>query len=495
MVLDASLLVLASALASLVARLVGGSLPRVADVVPDQGYGFWVAWTVGHAVLIPLSLFVLGQYRVVNDLRAGWSYMRVLATLLGSFLALIAYMSLLGQPITEIARVALHFIFALLLLCSWRGVGQRRLEKAVREGRRVRNVLLVGNDPAMESLGREIVLDPLHGRRLVGFARESVPFAPQDIPGMWVPSLPVPVEGAVVENSLRSPRHLWASYRMTDHDDRSRAIDGLGVEEVFVSNRLPDADIIDWIRLANLRGIDVHFVPLYHEALGIQAQPWKLGNHVMLDIHPRPINEVGWIAKRAMDIAGAIVGLAVGLPLLLLAALAIKIDTPKLPVLYNGRRVGMKGRSFPMKKLTTMRADAQKLEAEMTHLNTREGPWFKVDSDKDPRLTRAGRWIRKLSLNEIPQFWNVLIGDMSLVGPRPPTPSEVATYLQYDFRFYQVLDVKPGITGLWQVTARHDPSFDRRLKLDLQYMKEWSIWLDVKILFKTFGTVIGEREG
>jgi lipopolysaccharide/colanic/teichoic acid biosynthesis glycosyltransferase len=153
----------------------------------------------------------------------------------------------------------------------------------------------------------------------------------------------------------------------------------------------------------------------------------------------------------------------------------------------------MKGRAFRMLKFTTMRPDAQSLEFDLQHLNQREGPWFKIAADKDPRLTRSGRWIRKLTINEIPQFWNVLKGDMSLVGPRPPTPEEVATYLQFDVRYFQVLDAKPGMTGLWQVTARHDPSFERRLDLDLRYIREWTVWRDLAILFRTFAVVF-DRE-
>ena len=161
---------------------------------------------------------------------------------------------------------------------------------------------------------------------------------------------------------------------------------------------------------------------------------------------------------------------------------------------YPGRRVGLKGRIFRMAKFTTMRPDAQKLEETLQAENQREGPWFKLEADKDPRLTRVGRFIRKYSINEIPQFWNVLKGDMSLVGPRPPIPEEVATYLDYDVRYFHCLDVKPGMTGLWQVTAKNDPSFDRRIQLDLEYMQNWSIWRDVKIMLKTVTSVVKDKE-
>lgn len=496
--LDIVLIGLASMAASIASRLYVGDTPSTADVVPAGSRSEWVAWTAAHCVLVPLALMVLDQYRVTKDVRGGWSLTRVLAACVFSFGGVVIFLYFQGQPIRNSdARVLAHFGVAFALLAGWRAWASHRLRGQVLAGRRVRNVLLVGEDASLESLGRDLVADPLHGRRIVGFVRAApLPDLPAPPADTWMPGRPVDAAAAVAENTSRHPRHMWAALAAGDDVARARAADSLGVEELMLSNRLPDGELMAWIGLAQLRGLDVHIVPFSHERIGILPAPWRLGNRILLDVHRIPMQPLGWAAKRTLDIVGATVGLVLGSPLMLAAAIAIKLEDPKLTVLYPGRRVGLKGRVFRMQKFTTMRADAQELEAktDLQALNQRQGPWFKLEADKDPRLTRSGRWIRKLSINEIPQFWNVLKGEMSLVGPRPPTPGEVATYLGYDFRYFQVLDVKPGITGLWQVTARHDPSFERRLQLDLEYMRRWSIWLDLKILLKTVGTVLRSTE-
>jgi lipopolysaccharide/colanic/teichoic acid biosynthesis glycosyltransferase len=129
--------------------------------------------------------------------------------------------------------------------------------------------------------------------------------------------------------------------------------------------------------------------------------------------------------------------------------------------------------------------DADNLKADLEHMNERDGVLFKIE--KDPRITKVGKWLRKFSLDELPQFYNVLTGDMSLVGPRPPMASEVE---QYDLAHLRRLDVLPGITGLWQVEARQDPSFDSYISLDTAYIENWSLWLDMKILARTVSVVL-----
>jgi lipopolysaccharide/colanic/teichoic acid biosynthesis glycosyltransferase len=154
-------------------------------------------------------------------------------------------------------------------------------------------------------------------------------------------------------------------------------------------------------------------------------------------------------------------------------------------VLYLSKRVGYKGNVFTCFKFRTMVADAEALKERVAHLNEREHILFKIA--KDPRLTALGTVLRKYSLDELPQLWNVLRGDMSLVGPRPSIGSEVDQYQTADLRR---LDVIPGITGLWQVEARQDPSFESYIKLDSKYVNDWSIWLDFKILLRTISAII-----
>src|SRR5208337_355789 len=164
--------------------------------------------------------------------------------------------------------------------------------------------------------------------------------------------------------------------------------------------------------------------------------------------------------------------------------LAIKLDSPG-PVLYFSDRIGKKGRVFRCIKFRTMVRDADKRRADVMHMNERDGVLFKISND--PRITKLGRFLRKYSLDELPQFINVLRGDMSIVGPRPPLASEVR---KYDLDHLRRLDVMPGITGLWQVQARQDPSFDNYISLDCTYVDNWSIWLDIQILVRTVGVVL-----
>jgi lipopolysaccharide/colanic/teichoic acid biosynthesis glycosyltransferase len=172
------------------------------------------------------------------------------------------------------------------------------------------------------------------------------------------------------------------------------------------------------------------------------------------------------------------------LPFLLIVATAIKLQSPG-PVFYLSKRVGYKGRVFTCFKFRTMVQNAAAMQAQIAHLNERNDILFKIA--KDPRVTSLGAFLRKYSLDELPQLWNVLRGDMSLVGPRPSITSEVA---QYKTAHLRRLDVVPGITGLWQVEARQDPSFESYIKLDSSYVNNWSLWLDIKILFRTVSAVI-----
>jgi lipopolysaccharide/colanic/teichoic acid biosynthesis glycosyltransferase len=176
--------------------------------------------------------------------------------------------------------------------------------------------------------------------------------------------------------------------------------------------------------------------------------------------------------------------LAALFPLLLVIAIEVKRDSPG-PVFYLSERIGKRGHVFRCIKFRTMVRDAEKRRSEVMHMNERDGVLFKITDD--PRITRVGRFLRKYSLDELPQFFNVLRGDMSIVGPRPPIASEVK---EYKLSHLRRLDVMPGITGLWQVQARQDPSFDSYISLDMTYVNNWSIWLDLKIMLRTVGVIV-----
>src|SRR3954468_13374431 len=190
------------------------------------------------------------------------------------------------------------------------------------------------------------------------------------------------------------------------------------------------------------------------------------------------------LAKRGLDVLLALVGLIVLTPFMLLIATVIAFDSPGSPV-YRTYRVGRYGRLFPFYKFRTMVNNADLLLEEVWSLNERGGVLFKAS--RDPRLTRVGRLLRRYTLDELPQFWNILKGDMSVVGPRPPLLKE---YEQFHPEHRRRMSVSPGLTGLWQVTARRDPSFEAYVNLDCHYVDHWSLWLDLRILARTLPAVL-----
>lgn len=196
--------------------------------------------------------------------------------------------------------------------------------------------------------------------------------------------------------------------------------------------------------------------------------------------------QVGYLfIKRIFDIVASFAALLILSPLFLVIAILIKLEDPQGPVFYSQFRVGRNGKKFRMYKFRSMCVDADKKLKDLLAKNEVEGAMFKMKDD--PRITRVGKWIRKTSVDELPQLWNVLHGDMALVGPRPPLPRETATYSEYD---KQRLYVQPGCTGLWQVSGRNDVGFHEMVALDIQYIKTRNLWVDIKIIFKTVGIMI-----
>ena len=201
-----------------------------------------------------------------------------------------------------------------------------------------------------------------------------------------------------------------------------------------------------------------------------------------------PSNEMQLALKRSLDVAISLLVLGLALPVIGIAALAIKLTSPG-SIVFKQTRIGLNGRIFTLYKFRTMIEDAHDRREEVAHLNEMNGPAFKAKDD--PRVTPVGRWLRRFSLDEFPQFWNVLRGDMSLVGPRPPIPEEVASYHRWHRRR---LSMKPGLTCLWQVSGRNDiHDFDHWMKLDLQYIDNWSPSLDLKILLRTIPAVLSGK--
>ena len=248
------------------------------------------------------------------------------------------------------------------------------------------------------------------------------------------------------------------------------------------------SDISEVVRSARDLGIVVRLMPDFSD-----------GNFLLRNMHVEEFEEecvitlfrerllMQLLLKRLVDASLSLIVLVLLSPLFLLVALLIKITSPG-PVFFVQNRVGMNQRKFRLYKFRSMVVDAEAKMAELAHLNERDGPAFKIEND--PRITRIGRFLRKTSIDELPQLLNVLSGEMSLVGPRPPLPDEVR---KYEWLFRKRLSVKPGITCIWQISGRNHVSFDRWMEMDHEYVENWSLWLDLKILFKTVPAVLLSR--
>ena len=194
------------------------------------------------------------------------------------------------------------------------------------------------------------------------------------------------------------------------------------------------------------------------------------------------------ILKRLMDIIGASVGLILASPIMLIVAILIKLEDSKGPIFFSQIRNGAYPATFKMYKFRSMYVDAEERLHELMHLNEQSGPAFKMKDD--PRITKVGKFIRKTSLDELPQLFNVLKGEMSIVGPRPALPREVEQYTDYQ---KQRLFVKPGLTCIWQVSGRNNIGFEEWVELDIEYIKTRSLWLDIKLIFKTIPVLVGDE--
>jgi len=207
----------------------------------------------------------------------------------------------------------------------------------------------------------------------------------------------------------------------------------------------------------------------------------------MLRFSRAPSDHLALAVKRAFDVVASALALLVLAPVFAATAIAIKLDSQG-PVFFRQRRVGLNGRTFQILKFRSMYVDAEARLEQLRARNEMTGPVFKMAND--PRVTRVGRLIRKTSLDEFPQFWNVLLGDMSVVGPRPPLPAEVRKYRQWQRRR---LSMKPGLTCIWQVSGRNQIDFERWMELDLEYIDDWSLWRDLHICLRTIPAVLTAR--
>jgi exopolysaccharide biosynthesis polyprenyl glycosylphosphotransferase len=254
---------------------------------------------------------------------------------------------------------------------------------------------------------------------------------------------------------------------------------------VFVVPRLWFEKIEDLIYLCETEGIPASVVVDLYELKFARAKQTDFLGIPMLTFESAPDRQWELLMKRLFDMASSLIGLIVLSPLFLVLGIIIK-TTSAGPVLFKQKRCGLNGRRFILYKFRTMEKGAEEKLADLQKYNEMKGPVFKMK--RDPRVTGIGQFLRKLSMDELPQLWNVFQGDMSIVGPRPPLPSEVDKYDNWQRRR---LSMRPGITCLWQVKGRNEiTDFNEWMRLDLEYIDNWSIWLDLKILFTTIPVVL-----
>jgi exopolysaccharide biosynthesis polyprenyl glycosylphosphotransferase len=351
-----------------------------------------------------------------------------------------------GATASRIVLVAATGTLIAVLFLTWRVLDRYALEHRAANGHGVRNVLIVGAGNVGQQFARFLERNLHLGYRLKGFLDSDL-------------------DGDRVLGRIADLRRVaWAEF----------------IDDVFIAAPLAGDVVAAVKREAESNHFDVRLVP---DLYGAQRLKY-IGEFPVVALHNEPVPELALIAKRILDVFVSGTSLVLLFPLMLLVALAIKLDSPG-SVFYRSDRVGKKGRTFVCYKFRTMITEADRLKHQLRELNERKGLLFKVRHD--PRITRIGAFLRKYSIDELPQLWNVLVGEMSLVGPRPPSVDE---YEQYSLEHLRRLSVKPGITGLWQVKARQDPSFETAVALDLEYINTWSPRLDLKLLLQTFSVVL-----
>lgn len=329
----------------------------------------------------------------------------------------------------------------------------------VRKGLARSRFLIIGDSESARALRRRLQADAHLGKEFVGFITTG-PATAIDI-------------GRDVVGTL---------------NDVGFVISALRVDHVYIASReLSHAAILRILDECSLHQTQVDMLSDLYEILHGGATVQQVAGFPMVSLRQAALRRRQEMVKRWMDVAASLVLLVVTAPLVCLIAAAIRLDSPG-PAFYTQVRVGKGGRRFRMYKFRSMSLDADEQLEQVKALNEARGPIFKIK--EDPRVTRIGRFLRRTSLDELPQICNVLRGDMSLVGPRPPLPSEVEAYQEWHHRR---LTVNQGMTGLWQVSGRSLLAFDEMVKLDIYYIENWSIWLDLLILLRTIPIVVQAR--
>ena len=412
-----------------------------------------------YALAWPISLWTQGLYRTRIRLTLRGEVFDVMRATVLFALALLSFLFIFKLP--DVSRAVLLLLFpglaasALLTRLALRFVLVRLREN----GRNTRFILVLGSNGRAQAFADMVESHHELGLKVVGH------LAPEGEPR----TLTRPILGTV--------------------DDIEEILHTNVVDEVAICLPITQATHIDAIaRLCEEEGKIVR-IPMYVlEHTLATGRVEELEGLPIYSIVTGPDRVLALVTKRLLDIAGAAALLVLLSPVMLVIGLAVRGDS-KGRALFRQRRVGLHGRTFEVLKFRTMHEGAEERLTELMELNEIRGHAFKLTAD--PRVTRVGRWLRRTSLDELPQLWNVFRGEMSLVGPRPPLVSEVQGY---DVWHRRRLSMKPGMTGLWQVRARTEQDFDRWVETDLEYIDSWSLWLDLRIILRTIPAVLN-REG
>ncbi len=366
-----------------------------------------------------------------------------------------------GPAVYSRLMIAEAGVLTILSLGSLRAALSWRAAQLRKRGVGVSNVLIIGAGELGRAVMRALFARPDLGYRCIGFLDDD-PLRGQTDIGRFT--------------ALGSVSALPALLRRG------------GIDDVIIT--LPwsaQEKIAEIVALCQAHQVRVRIVPSLVQINFNRLDVSDFGGIPLLTLRESQFDPVSRAVKRAIDLVLGAFFLLISLPIMLIAAIAIRLESPG-PIIYSQVRVGQNGRHFKVYKLRSMHKDADKERDKLRALNEASGPLFKIR--EDPRLTRVGRVIRKLSIDELPQFWNVIRGEMSIVGPRPPLPEEVQQYSDWH---RERLRVKPGITGLWQISGRSELSFDEMVLLDVYYIENWSPALDLKIILATIPYVLSGR--
>jgi exopolysaccharide biosynthesis polyprenyl glycosylphosphotransferase len=403
-----------------------------------------------HATLITLLGYSEGLYAGSGGLR--WQAARLGKATLWATVILCIATRLLGASVISSSEVCAAGVLHFVALLAGRKGAHRKGQITSQAGLLARNALIVGAGPVGRRVAANVEAHPESGRAVCGFLDDELPLG-NGVIGRVSSLARLARSGFVDELILAAPHNHDLIQRVLQEARRLR--------------------------------LDVKLVPDLFGCGPEGSDVERFGDLPAICLHREPSPAAELFVKRILDTAGAGVALVLLSPLLGLIAGLIKMGSTG-PVLYAAQRAGHKGRLFLCYKFRTMVRNADALKLNLRRKNQRSGPFFKIIGD--PRITRVGRILRRYSLDELPQLWNVLKGEMSLVGPRPHPLDDVASY---EIEHLARLDVTPGLTGLWQVTARRDPSFQRGMDLDREYIRTWSLTKDLQILFRTVGALIG----